>query len=91
MGVTMSALLSDEAIIERVLHHAESKSTDLGDSVWREPVSNYTSEARLKQEVALFQRMPMVYCPSAALPEAGSYLARTHAGAPLLAVRGEDG
>jgi phenylpropionate dioxygenase-like ring-hydroxylating dioxygenase large terminal subunit len=31
------------------------------------------------------------FCPSAALPEAGSYLARTAAGTPLLAVRGDDG
>ena len=90
MGVAMSVLLSDEAVIARVLDHAQARSTDLGDSVWREPVSHYTSEARLEQELALFQRMPMVYCPSAALPETGSYLARTHAGVPLLAVRGED-
>lgn len=87
----MSVLLSDESVIERVLKHAEAKSTDLGDSVWREPTVNYTSAARLEQEMALFQRMPMVYCPSAAVPEVGSYLARTHAGAPLLAVRAEDG
>ena len=33
----------------------------------------------------------MVYCPSAALAENGSYVARTLAGAPLLAVRGDDG
>jgi phenylpropionate dioxygenase-like ring-hydroxylating dioxygenase large terminal subunit len=87
----MGVLMSDEAVLERVLEHAAAKSTDLGDAVWREPVSNYTSQARLEAEMALFQRMPMVYCPSAALPEPGSYLARTHAGAPLLAVRGEDG
>ena len=87
----MSVLMSDEAVIQRVLDHAEARTTDLGDDVWREPVEHYTSEARLADELELFRRMPMVYCPSAALPEPGSYLARTHAGAPLLAVRGSDG
>ena len=33
----------------------------------------------------------MPFCPSAALPEAGSYVARIAAGIPLLVVRGDDG
>ena len=37
------------------------------------------------------KRIGTVYCPSAALAENGSYVARTLAGAPLLAVRGDDG
>jgi len=37
------------------------------------------------------RRVPMAFCPSAALPEAGSYVARTTVGTPLLVVRGADG
>ena len=42
-------------------------------------------------ELAVLRRVPMAFCPSAALPEAGSYIARTTVGTPLLVVRGSDG
>ena len=84
-------LMSDVEVIQRVLDHARSKTTDLGDTVWREPVENYRSQERFELELELFKRLPMVYCPSAALAENGSFVARSLAGAPLLAVRGDDG
>jgi len=84
-------LLSDQAIIDRVLEHATAGTTDLGDSVRRVPVENYSCERRFALEQELFRRMPMVYCPSAALAETGAYVAREHAGMPLLVVRGADG
>ena len=87
----MSQLMSDAQVIQRVLDHADAKTTDLSDTIWREPVENYRSQARFDQEMELFKRLPLVYCPSAALPDAGSYVARTLAGVPLVAVRGEDG
>ena len=87
----MAQLMSDAEVIQRILDHARDKTTDLGDAVWREPVANYRSEERFAEEMELFKRLPMAYCPSAALPEAGAYVARTVAGVPLLAVRGEDG
>ena len=87
----MAPLMSDTEVIERVLDHVTNRTTDLGDDVWREPVENYRSQERFELEMELFKRLPMVYCPSAALPENGSYVARTLAGTPLLAVRGNDG
>jgi choline monooxygenase len=87
----MAQLMSDTQVIQRVLDHATARTTDLGDDVWREPVENYRSQERFDLEMELFKRLPMVYCPSAALAENGSYVARTLAGAPLLAVRGDDG
>lgn len=84
-------LMSDADVIDRVFHHIDNKTTDLGDRVWREPVANYTSQAQFEAEIAMMRRVPMVYCPSAALPEAGSFIARESAGTPLLVVRGEDG
>lgn len=87
----MTALMGDAEVIQRILDHAEAKTTDLGDSTWREPVENYRSETRFAEEMELFKRLPLVYCPSAALPDVGSYVARTLTGVPLVAVRGEDG
>jgi choline monooxygenase len=87
----MSELMSDAAVIHRVLDHAGAKTTDLGDEVWREPLDNYRSQARFEQELELFKRLPMVFCPSGAMAENGTYVARTLAGVPIVAVRGDDG
>lgn len=83
--------MDDQAVIERVLSHVRQGTTDLGDEVWREPVENYRSEARFRQEVEVLRRLPVPFCPSAALREPGAYVARSAAGIPLLAVRGQDG
>ena len=84
-------LLDDAAVVQRVLDHIDNRTTDLSERTWREPVANYRSGARLAAEMEVLRRFPVAFCPSAALPEAGSYLARDAAGTPLLAVRGEDG
>lgn len=87
----MSALLSDADLIDRILSHVDRKTTDKGTTVWREPTANYTSPERFAAEIEVLRRVPMAFCPSAALPEAGSYIARTTVGTPLLVVRGSDG
>lgn len=86
------AFLDDPAVVQRVLDHIRNGTTDRGDAVWREPVENYRSPARLEREIVrVLRRSPTPFCPSAALPSAGSYLARQAAGTALLVVRGEDG
>jgi choline monooxygenase len=88
----MSQILDDQAVIARLLEHIKNASTDEADEVWREPVGNYTSEQRLREEhERVLKRWPVVFCPSVALPEPSSYLARTASGVPLLATRGRDG
>lgn len=86
----MAAKTDDQSVAQRVLDHIERGSTDTGAQVWREPVANYRSEDRLAAERSLLRAMPVPFCPSAALPKAGSYVAREAAGVPLLAVRGAD-
>lgn len=86
-----SVLATDADVVERILDHIDCGSTDESAGPWREPVDNYRSEARLSRELDLFRRYPTPFCPSAALPEVGSYLAREAAGTPLVAARGEDG
>jgi phenylpropionate dioxygenase-like ring-hydroxylating dioxygenase large terminal subunit len=85
------SLLDDPDVVERIFNHIDNKTTDLGHATWREPVDNYLSEQRLRLELELMRRSPVPLCPSAALPEPGSYVAREAAGTPLLAVRGGDG
>jgi phenylpropionate dioxygenase-like ring-hydroxylating dioxygenase large terminal subunit len=87
----MNGLADDATVVQRILDHIDKGTTDLADATWREPVANYRSEARLAAELERFRRGPTVFCPSAALPRAGSYVARDASGTPLLAVRGADG
>ena len=84
-------LLDDAALAERIFRHIDDGTTDLGDSVWQEPVSHYFSRERFEAECALIRRHPTPFCPSAALPENGSYLSRKAAGNPIVVTRGDDG
>lgn len=86
----MTAFLDDRDVAARVLGHIEGGTTDRGEEVWREPVAHYRSPERLQREIGVLRRSAVAFCPSAALPEPGSYLARESAGTPLLAVRGRD-
>jgi phenylpropionate dioxygenase-like ring-hydroxylating dioxygenase large terminal subunit len=83
--------LNESDAIERIFNHIDNGTTDLGNTVWKEPVSNYHSKERFDAEISLLRRSPIPYCPSAALPDNGSFIARTASGTPLLVVRGEDG
>jgi phenylpropionate dioxygenase-like ring-hydroxylating dioxygenase large terminal subunit len=88
----MTTLSDDPAVVQRILDHIDHGTTDLGESTWREPVESYVSAERHAAELAMaLRRYPTPFCPSAALPGAGSYVARSAAGTPLLAVRGNDG
>lgn len=88
----MKPAMDDQSVAQRVLDHIAKGTTDLGDTVWREPVANYRSPDRLKAEMEqVLRRSPIPFCPSAALPEVGSYIAREAAGVPLIVVRGVDG
>ena len=87
----MTTLLNDQQIIERILSHIDNKTTDLGETVWREPVSSYLSDDRFESEIAMLRRLSIPFCPSAMLPEHGGYVSRKAAGTPLVVVRGDDG
>ena len=88
----MKAAMNDQAVAQRVLDHIANGTTDVGQEIWREPVVNYQSKERLAAEIEhVLRRSPVPFCPSAALPEAGSYVAREAAGTPIVVVRGSDG
>jgi len=81
--------LTDAAVAERVLRHIAGGTTDMGEEIWREPVANYRCETRFGQELEVLRRFPLAFCPSAALADVGSYVARDTAGVPIVA--GTDG
>jgi phenylpropionate dioxygenase-like ring-hydroxylating dioxygenase large terminal subunit len=85
------ALLDDQRVIERVFEHIDRHSTDSGAEIWREPVDNYMNEQRFAAELELLRRVPVLFCPSVAVAEAGAYVARDVAGASLVAVRDDAG
>jgi len=87
----MSGLLNDADLVDRIFQHIDNRTTDSGGEVWREPVENYSCPKRFEAELEVLRRVPNPFCPSAALPEAGSYIARSAAGRPILVVRGDDG
>ncbi len=84
-------LLDEGALAERIFQHIDAATTDLGESVWREPVSHYLSHERFEAECAVIRRHPTPFCPSAALPQQGSYLARVAAGNPIVVSRDDVG
>ena len=87
----MHSLADDPSVVQRILDHIDNRTTDRGAGCWREPVENYRSESRFRAELAQLRRTAVPFCPSAALPEAGSYVARGTAGVPLIATRDKDG
>jgi phenylpropionate dioxygenase-like ring-hydroxylating dioxygenase large terminal subunit len=88
----MTPLLDDPAVVQRILDHIDHETTDRSHDTWREPVENYRSPERFAAERDLvLRRYPTPFCPSAALPAVGSYVARDAAGTPILAVRGNEG
>ena len=82
---------SDAQLIDHILDLIDRDTTDLGEETWLEPVENYSSEQRFDQEIQLMRRLPMAFCPTAALPEPGSYVARLSAGVPVVVVRDLEG
>ena len=87
----MKTAMDDQSVAQRVLDHIANSTTDVGSEVWREPVANYRSSERFGRELTILRRFGVPFCPSAALAEAGAFVAREAAGTPLVAVRGSDG
>ncbi len=86
-----SGWISERELIGRLLTHIDAGTTDLGERTGRIPVEHYKDPARFEAELALLRRLPIPFCASASLPRSGSYVARTAAGIPILALRDREG
>ncbi len=82
---------NDAELLDHILNHIDQGTTDLGEEDWYEPVQNYSSQSRFDAERRLMRRLPIPFCPVAALPELGSYVARASAGVPIVVVRDLEG
>ena len=49
-------LLSEQDTIERIFQHIDNRTTDLGDTVWQEPVAHYHSQERFDAELLLLRQ-----------------------------------
>ncbi len=87
----MAQFATDQVVIQRIFDHIDGQTTDVGDAVWREPVTNYTCPQRFAEEMALFRRIPLLFCPSSALTHPGDYVARKSAGRPVVVLRDKTG
>ena len=76
------------AIAARLLRYIDEGSLQLGDDVYHQPVSEYTSPAHAALEQAhLFRGQPLCVGLSGDLPTPGSYRVHDAAGLPLLLTR----
>jgi choline monooxygenase len=83
----MSSFRDDQAVAARILAHIEARTTDTGDTVWREPVANYCSPERLRAELEVLRRAPRALCPSAAVRDAGQFATVRADGRSIVLVR----
>ena len=49
-------LLNEQETIERIFQHIDNRTTDLGDTVWQEPVAHYHSQERFDAELLLLRQ-----------------------------------
>ena len=69
-----------------------SKTTQMADAIYQNPVAQYTCTDRLSAEKAgLFRRYPLHLGFSCQIQEPGDYMTDDFSGVPILLVRGQDG
>ncbi len=79
-------------LARRAIAHLDSRTTDQAPATLPLSLESYADPELFKREFdAIFMRRPQGLLLSIELPEAGSYVARTILGKPLLIVRGKDG
>ncbi|MGQ0623059.1 MAG: aromatic ring-hydroxylating oxygenase subunit alpha [Sporichthyaceae bacterium] len=89
--VPTAGYLDNVELLARALAHIGAGTTDLGARTGQVPVAHYLDPRHLMGELALLRRLPIPFCPSALLPEPGSFHARDAAGVPILVVRSRTG
>ena len=76
----------------KLLGHLDGRSTALADSVYLNPVSDYTSPQQAACERDIFFRQgPLCIGLGCLLPQPGDFLTHDYAGVPMLLVRQADG
>jgi phenylpropionate dioxygenase-like ring-hydroxylating dioxygenase large terminal subunit len=82
----------EQRLIERVLEHLSTGSSDAAEGEARIPVSEYLDPKRLEAERrALLGRLPMLITSASKLAQPGDFVTIDHHGPPLLATRDKEG
>lgn len=80
------------ALLKRLLHYVDNKTTSLADAPWRNDVAAYTSPERLQREQdVLFRRHPLLMGFASEWANPGDYRTDDFAGVPILIARGREG
>lgn len=88
----MNAEAEARKLAKRALAHYQQKTSDCAETQMRIPVSAYLDPQRYDREVdRIFKRLPIAVAMSLELPEAGSYVAQSIMGVPVLITRDRDG
>ena len=75
----------------KLLSHIDNRTTALADSVYRNPVTDYTCPRQAARERELFfEDGPINIGLSALLPRAGDWMTHDYAGVPILLARRAD-
>ena len=76
----------------RIDAYLSSKSTQMADAIYRNPVSQYTCRDRLDAEkIGLLRRYPLHLAFSCEMSEPGDFMTDDFSGVPILLVRGNAG
>src|ERR1700747_2233096 len=80
------------ALLKRLLHYVDTRTTAMAEAPWRNDVSVYTDPERLTRErQILFRKHPIVMGFVCEWSTPGSFRTDDYAGVPILIVRGRDG
>jgi len=80
------------ALLKRLLHYLDSKTTALADAPWRNEVAVYCDRAHADRErQLLFRQRPLLMGFASQWAVPGSFTTDDYAGVPILLARGRDG
>ncbi len=80
------------ALLQRIFLHLDAGTTDMSAAPFLNPVSSYTSAARVADERAvLFRQEPLLVGLSTDAPARGSWFTQEDGEVPLLVTRGDSG
>ncbi|QKR98384.1 aromatic ring-hydroxylating dioxygenase subunit alpha [Sphingomonas sp. CL5.1] len=80
-----------QEVFDRMVAHIDRGTTDMAETELRVPAFNFSSDAHLADERAVFRRQFLVAATASELPEPGSFVTRDLLGTAVLIVRQKDG
>lgn len=86
-----TAVEVDTDVVEKLIKHIRQGSTDMHDAELQVPREHFISPDRAKQEVALFETLPLAAGHVSEIPEPGDFITRDVLGSSVIITRGKSG